>query len=175
MATQTLQRRVEMLEDQMEELRHLPSRVSELGAQFSHFQADVRGEFSALRADIAEIRAALATCARQSAVDTEFAAVRAEMKEGLETLGSTLRAEIRAGDEETRYQMRVLHEDVVGRLALLQEELRAGDKETRHEMRVLHEDVIGRLALLQEGLLPGRHRRLASSKTRQASKKKRSG
>jgi hypothetical protein len=59
MATQTLRIRVEMLEDQMEELRHLPSRVSELGAQFSHFQADVRGEFSALRADIAEIRAEL--------------------------------------------------------------------------------------------------------------------
>jgi hypothetical protein len=168
MATQTLQRRVEMLEDQMEELRHLPSRVSELGAQFSHFQADVRGEFSALRAE-------LATCARQSAVDAEFAAVRAEMKDGLETLGSTLRAEIRAGDEETRYQMRVLHEDVIGRLALLQEELRAGDEETRHEMRVLHEDVTGRLALLQEGQLPGRPPRRASSKTRQASKKKRSG
>lgn len=43
---------------------------------------------------------------------SEFAAVRAE-----------LRAEIRAGDEETRRHMRVLHEDVISRIALLQESM----------------------------------------------------
>jgi hypothetical protein len=36
-------------------------------------------------------------------------------------LASTLRDEIRAGDEETRRYMRVLHEDLVGRISLLQE------------------------------------------------------
>lgn len=34
---------------------------------------------------------------------------------------STIRAEIRAGDEETRTYMRVLHEEVLSRIALLGE------------------------------------------------------
>jgi hypothetical protein len=38
-------------------------------------------------------------------------------------LGETLRAEMRAGDEETRRQMRVLHEEVIARFALLDEHL----------------------------------------------------
>jgi len=46
----------------------------------------------------------------------------------------------------------------------LRAEIRAGDEETRHQMRVLHEDVIGRLALLQEGLLPRRTTRAPSKK-----------
>ena len=36
-------------------------------------------------------------------------------------LRDELRAEIRAGDEETRVEMRVLHEEVIARIALLQE------------------------------------------------------
>jgi len=36
---------------------------------------------------------------------------------------AALRVEIRAGDEETRQQMRVLHEDLVARIGLLQEGL----------------------------------------------------
>ena len=40
----------------------------------------------------------------------------------------------------------------------LREEIRAGDEETRRLMRVLHEDLIGRFALLEEGGGP-RHKR----------------
>ena len=48
-------------------------------------------------------------------VKDEFSSLRQEMREGWETL----RQEIRAGDEETRRFMRVLHEDVISRIALL--------------------------------------------------------
>ena len=45
---------------------------------------------------------------------------------------SAMRGEMRTGDEETRRQMRVLHEDVISRIALLDENLngrtRAGRK-----------------------------------------------
>ena len=49
---------------------------------------------------------------------------RAEMQ----TQGDQLRTEIRNGDEETRRHMRVLHEEVISRLALLQEGLPASDE-----------------------------------------------
>jgi hypothetical protein len=49
--------------------------------------------------------------------------LRGEINGGLNGLAQTLRAEIRAGDEETRLQMRVLHEEVIARFALLEEHL----------------------------------------------------
>ena len=52
-------------------------------------------------------------------VRAEFSAVREEMR--LEPRRDL--REIRAGDEETRLQMRVLHEEVIARFALLEEHL----------------------------------------------------
>jgi hypothetical protein len=59
--------------------------------------AAVKTELTSFRSEV---------LAQFAAVHKEFAAVRAEM---------------RAGDEETRRYMRVLHEDVISRIALLQE------------------------------------------------------
>ncbi len=62
-------------------------------------------------------------------VGKEFSAVH----QGMRVLGKTLRAEMRAGDEETRRQMRVLHGEVIARFALLDEHLngRTGFPESR--------------------------------------------
>jgi archaellum component FlaC len=49
----------------------------------------------------------------RSEMRDEFSAVRAEF--------AAVRAGIHAGDEETRRFMRVLHEEVIGRLAVIQE------------------------------------------------------
>lgn len=54
----------------------------------------------------------------------EFSAVRQEMS----VMAAGLREEIRAGDEETRRYMRVLHEEVIGRLATIQEGRRGRKK-----------------------------------------------
>jgi len=59
-----------------------------------------------------------------------------QFREDLRMELSGLRADMRAGDEETR--------------RVLREEIRAGDEETRRLMRVLHEDLIGRIARLNE-------------------------
>ena len=67
---------------------------------------------------------------RMSALESQIVQLRAEMRDEF----SAVRQEIRAGDEETR---RVLGERI---------------DETNRHMRVLHEDVIGRLAVIQEGL-----------------------
>jgi hypothetical protein len=45
-----------------------------------------------------------------------FSAIRAELHDGF----AQLRTEIKAGDEETRRYMRVLHEDLVSRIATIQ-------------------------------------------------------
>lgn len=71
-------------------------------------------------------------------------------------LRTDVRAEIRAGDDETRRYAERLHDEVITRL---REEIRGGDEETRRQMRVLHEEVISRIALLQEGLPLRRRRR----------------
>jgi uncharacterized coiled-coil protein SlyX len=47
----------------------------------------------------------------------EFSAVRTEMRDEF----SAVREELRLGGEETRRYMRVLHEDVISRLATIQE------------------------------------------------------
>ena len=39
----------------------------------------------------------------------------------------------------------------LGDVAAVRDEIRAGDEETRRQMRVLHEEVISRIALLDEG------------------------
>ena len=100
---------------------------------------DIRSDLTGLRSEMTDLRSDLTTF--RSETTAEIAA---------------LRLEIRAGDEETRVQMRALHEDVLDRIASLrielQHEIRAGDEATRAEMRVLHEDVVSRIALLQEGI-----------------------
>jgi hypothetical protein len=63
--------------------------------------------------------------------------LRDEIRAGDEETRRVLRDEIRSGDEETRQ--------------VLRDEIRSGDEETRTLMRVLHEDVVGRIALLGEG------------------------
>jgi hypothetical protein len=111
MSPESFAERVLRLERQMDEQRHLPEAVTELSTQFAQFRSYVRAEFSALRQEMAD----------------GFAAVRSEMAEGL----AALRSEMVAGDEETRRFMRVLHEDLVGRIALLQEGLNGRKRKPR--------------------------------------------
>jgi hypothetical protein len=78
--------------------------------------------------------------------------LREEIRGGDEETRRVLREEIRIGDEETRRtlreEIRASNEETVRRL---RDEIRAGDDETRRYMRVLHEEVIARLALIEEG------------------------
>jgi hypothetical protein len=51
------------------------------------------------------------------ALESQIVRLRGEMRGEF----SAVRSEIRSGDEETRTQMRVLHEDLVSRIAMLGE------------------------------------------------------
>lgn len=114
MSRGSLEVRMDRLERRVEILEQLPDRVTALEVQIVQLRGEMRSEFSATRETLRE-----------------------EIRAGDETVVRTLREEIQAGDEETR--------------RVLREEIRAGDGETRRYMRVLHEDLVERIATLKEG------------------------
>ena len=92
MAGKSLDERVDMLERRTEILEQLPERLTALETQIVQLRDEMRGEFSA---------------------------TRAEVRAGDERMIQTLRQEIRDGDEETRRFMRILHEEVLERMKFL--------------------------------------------------------
>jgi hypothetical protein len=116
MGQQTLTNRVQVLERKVENLEKLPERMHSLELQFMQFREEVRAEFSATRAEL-----------------------RTEIRRGDEQTRAELRAEIRAGDEETRTYMRVLHEEVLSRIALLGEH-RNGSAHSRPPSKTRHRE-----------------------------------
>ena len=127
MVKATLEKRVEMLEETVggadgvtarlgrveTRLGHVETEVREFRGEFLQFRDETRGEFSAVRGEMA---AGFASVRAETA--TEFASVRAEMA-------------TKQDIAETRSQMRTLHEEVIGRLALLQEGQDAAQTGTR--------------------------------------------
>ena len=74
---------------------------------------------------------------RVTAVEENLAALRTEMRQGFQQVNvrfEALRKEVQEGDAETRRQMRVLHEDVIARLALIHEH-RTGSKSSPEPKR----------------------------------------
>lgn len=109
MQPQTIDRRVERLEQRVTILEELPSRVDALALQVSQLREEMHAEFSAVRG---EMNAGLA--------DVQ-GSLREEIRVGDEETRRILREEIRAGDKEIMAQARVLHEDVKATLALIEE------------------------------------------------------
>ena len=132
MAELTLATRVENLEKRVELLEQLPARMSAVELQIVQLRTEMREQFSAIRADIEGFRGE-----SQSGLDAARNELRAEIKAACDEVRIDLRAEIRAAGEAVRTELRV--------------EIRAGDEETRRYMRVLHEEVLSRLALIEEG------------------------
>jgi hypothetical protein len=61
------------------------------------------------------------------------------------------RIEILEGDVNALRQLPDQVSAVAANLAALREDIRTGDEETRRQMRILHEEVLSRIALLDEG------------------------
>jgi len=77
---------------------------------------------------------------RISGVELQIVQLRVDMNAGFSALRDELREEIRAGDESLRAEIRTCRA-----------EIRNGDEETRRFMRILHEDVIARIAAISQG------------------------
>ena len=102
MSLRPFHRRVEMLESEVNALNQLPVRVEAVEVRLVELTRDL----STLRDDFVSFRLE---------VRNEFSNVRSE--------AAAMEERLHAGHEETRRQMRVLHEDVIARFALLQEGL----------------------------------------------------
>jgi hypothetical protein len=116
MPQQTLTARVKSLEKRVELLEALPARMSAIELQIVQLRSEMREQFSAVRSGLEGFRAE-----SQSGIHAVRNELRAEIKAACDEVRSDLRAEIRGGDEETRRYMRVLHEEVLARLAMIEE------------------------------------------------------
>ncbi len=105
MSAQSVARQVEELKTRVTALEQLPARFDALEGQISHMLVEIRAEFSAVRGELR----------------TGFAQIREEIRAGDEETRRVLREEIRAGDEQTRVHTRLLHEETLSRLALIDE------------------------------------------------------
>jgi hypothetical protein len=90
----SLERRVDILE-------RLPERMTALETQIVQLRDEIRSEFSAIRTEFR----------------SEFSVIRTEIRE----VDTGLTNEMHAGDTETRRLMRVLHEDLVQRIATIKD------------------------------------------------------
>lgn len=108
MPRQTIENRVERLELRVTELEKLPERITAVESQIVQLRTEMRDEFSAVRQDLEETRRSL----------------RTEIAETRESLGAEIEGLRRSTGEqfdELRRHMRVLHQDVIGRLEAIQE------------------------------------------------------
>ena len=138
----------------MEALETLPDRMTRVELQLVQLRDEMRAEFSAIRGVGGqgltlvglrdEMRAEFAAIRGNAGAGVALSGLRRAIQDSEENTLRVLRDEIRAGDEETRRSLR--------------EEIRTGDEETRRYMRMLHEDVIARLAIIQEGRPPRKKR-----------------
>jgi phosphoglycerate-specific signal transduction histidine kinase len=121
MTDRTLTERVTILEQTVEDLAVLPARVAGVELQIVQLRDEMRLGFSAVRQEMAGLREDLLDTIRHGddAVRGELHAEMRELRSEMQRLREELRGEIREGDQETRRYMRVLHEDVIARIAAL--------------------------------------------------------
>ena len=114
MPARSLTERIEILEQKVGNLESLPDRVAAVESQILQLRSELKVEFSAIRQHLDHHDERFAQVDRRfDQVDRRFDQVDQRFDQ--------LENHIREGDEETRHQMRILHEEVINRIALLQE------------------------------------------------------
>ena len=129
MSPQTLANRVEILEITVVDLGKLPDRVGALelrvGAlesQVSQLRTEMRIEFSAVRVEMRELN---------TGVRQEMHELNDGLRQDVHRLNEETRRELGGRIEDLGTHMRVLHEEVISRIALLDEHMN-GRRSTRH-------------------------------------------
>ena len=108
--------RVESLERTVEALEALPARVSAVELQIVQLRDEMHDGFAEIRQDVRAADEALRNDLR-----TLRNELSARIAEGERAVRDELSARIAEGDEGTRRYMRVLHEEVISRIATLGE------------------------------------------------------
>ena len=108
MPPQVLVNRVASLEQRVTDLERLPERITAVESQVVQLRTEMHDEFSAVRAEMKDMRESLRT-----EIAEMGAALREEIADTRQSLGGQI--------DQLGPEMRVLHEDVIGRLAVIQE------------------------------------------------------
>ena len=141
MPPQTIENRVDQLERRVTELERSPERITAVESQIVQLRTEMRGEFSAVRE---EIRSGDEQTRRVLGERID------ETTRVVQRIDETTRVLGERSDETHRMVQRI---DETTRV--LAERL----EENGRHMRVLHEEVIGRIAIIQEGQSAPRRRR----------------
>jgi hypothetical protein len=117
--------RVEILERKVRILETLPPRMEAVAWQIIQLRKEMSVEFRSVRDEIRAVDAGLRDEIRavdaglRQAIRAVDVGLRVEMETREASLLEKIRAEIRDGDEQTRTYMRVLHEEVISKIATL--------------------------------------------------------
>ena len=115
----SLERRIEILEEIMEQLRDVPVRLSAVESQIVQLRAEMQTGFSALRGQNDETRGEMVRLNGETR--GEMVRLNDETRRELVRLNDETRREMTRLNDETNAHLRVLHEEVISRIALLQE------------------------------------------------------
>lgn len=140
-----VEERVKALEARMTDLERLPARMDRLTAEVG----ELRTEVGELRTEVSELR---------TEIRTEFTTVHREITAADERVMTILTARI----EDSRREMRVLHEDAIARIAVIGEGLAANSQTLASfasETKAMFETVSGRLTGIESRLPVSRHRK----------------
>ena len=115
----SLERRIEILEENMEQLRDVPARLSAVESQIVQLRAEMQTGFSALRGEDDETRREMVRLHDETR--REMVSLNDETHREMVRLNDETRREMTRLNDETNAHLRVLHEEVISRIALLQE------------------------------------------------------
>jgi uncharacterized coiled-coil DUF342 family protein len=104
--------RVDLLESTMADLNELPAQFKELSSQFLELRSDVRDEVSALRREVVGM---------QGELRGEMTEMRDELRDEMAAMHTDLAGAILSCERRVVTEMRVLHEAVLERIALIGE------------------------------------------------------
>ncbi|CAN5365890.1 hypothetical protein BH23ACI1_BH23ACI1_14340 [soil metagenome] len=147
MPPQPIEFRLESLERRVTNLELLPARIDDLASQILHLRTEMRAEFSAVRGEVA----GQGTTLRQEIAE-QGGMLRQEMAEQ----GGMLRQELAEQGGMLRQEMA---EQGAALRDEFRSDLRREIDGLATHMRVLHEEVIARIALLGDAAPQARRRR----------------
>ena len=157
MQPRSLEQRVAMLEQQMQQLKDLPERVGRVESQILQLRTEMKDGFSAIRSDLRAELHGVDTGLRTELHDVRDAlrselhdvrdALRNEMREVSDALRNELREDIRIGVEESQNLTKGLHAEAMKAATESMQAISSVDA-------ALRRDVIGRLDRLLERQSP---------------------
>ena len=148
-----LAKRLEMLEETVDSLKQLPSRMMHLESQNLLLRTEIRGEFSAIRQEVARLgqtlRGEMAGLGQRLREDLAS-------KDDLRALEQRLREDLASKDDLRALEARLrgetagLRDELRDDTAAMHRELAGHILDTQRQMRVLFEEVVARIASLQD-------------------------